>query len=78
MATEFDLKSYFEARRLAVEEALEAALPAEDGLDARVVEAMRYSLFASGKRLRPILCLAARRRWAASCRMSWRQPALSR
>ena len=59
MATEFDLKSYLEARRLAVEEALEAALPAEDGLDARVVEAMRYSLFAGGKRLRPILCLAA-------------------
>ena len=59
MATEFDLKSYLEARRLAVEEALEAALPTEDGLDARVVEAMRYSLFAGGKRLRPILCLAA-------------------
>jgi geranylgeranyl diphosphate synthase type II len=59
MATEFDLKSYLEARRLTVEEALEAALPAEDGLDARVVEAMRYSLFAGGKRLRPILCLAA-------------------
>ncbi|MGE5310168.1 MAG: polyprenyl synthetase family protein [Nitrospirota bacterium] len=59
MATEFDLRSYLEARRLAVEEALEAALPAEDGLGARVVEAMRYSLFAGGKRLRPILCLAA-------------------
>ena len=59
MATEFDLKSYLEARRVTVEEALEAALPAEDGLDARVVEAMRYSLFAGGKRLRPILCLAA-------------------
>lgn len=59
MATEFDLKSYLEARRLAVEEALEAALPAEDGMDSRVVEAMRYSLFAGGKRLRPILCLAA-------------------
>jgi geranylgeranyl diphosphate synthase, type II len=59
MATEFDLKSYLEARRLAVEEALEAALPPGDGLDARVVEAMRYSLFAGGKRLRPILCLAA-------------------
>jgi geranylgeranyl diphosphate synthase type II len=59
MTTEFDLKSYLEARRLAVEEALQAALPAEEGLDGRVVEAMRYSLFAGGKRLRPILCLAA-------------------
>jgi geranylgeranyl diphosphate synthase type II len=59
MAIDLDLKSYLESRRLMVEEALESALPAEGGLDARVVEAMRYSLFAGGKRLRPILCLAA-------------------
>ena len=29
------------------------------GFKRRVVEAARYSLFAGGKRLRPILCLAA-------------------
>ena len=59
MTPDLDLKQYLEARRLMVEEALEAALPQQDGPESRVVEAMRYSLFAGGKRLRPILCLAA-------------------
>lgn len=59
MTPDFDLKQYMEARRLMVEEALEVALPQQDGPETRVVEAMRYSLFAGGKRLRPILCLAA-------------------
>lgn len=46
--------------RAAVEEALEKLLPpAEEGSSAaRVVEAMRYSLLAGGKRIRPILTLA--------------------
>jgi geranylgeranyl diphosphate synthase type II len=59
MTPDFDLKQYLEDRRLMVEEALEVALPQQEGPEARVVEAMRYSLFAGGKRLRPILCLAA-------------------
>lgn len=59
MTPDFDLKQYLDARRLMVEEALEGALPQQDGPETRVVEAMRYSLFAGGKRLRPILCLAA-------------------
>jgi geranylgeranyl diphosphate synthase type II len=59
MTPDLNLKQYLEARRLMVEEALEVALPQEDGPASRVVEAMRYSLFAGGKRLRPILCLAA-------------------
>ena len=59
MSPDPNLKQYLEARRLMVEEALEVALPQEDGPASRVVEAMRYSLFAGGKRLRPILCLAA-------------------
>jgi len=59
MTPDFDLKQYLKARRLTVEEALEVALPQQDGPETRVVEAMRYSLFAGGKRLRPILCLAA-------------------
>jgi geranylgeranyl diphosphate synthase type II len=59
MIPDFDLKQYLEDRRLIVEEALELALPQQDGQENRVVEAMRYSLFAGGKRLRPILCLAA-------------------
>ena len=56
---EFDLKAYLSRRRQLVEEALEKIFPAASGLQKRVVEAARYSLFAGGKRLRPILCLAA-------------------
>ena len=59
MTPDVELKQYLEVRRLMVEEALEVALPQQDGPESRVVEAMRYSLFAGGKRLRPILCLAA-------------------
>ena len=53
-----DLASYLEKRGRLVEEALEEALPQTEDLSKNVVEAMRYSLFAGGKRLRPILCLA--------------------
>jgi geranylgeranyl diphosphate synthase type II len=56
---EFDLKTYLSRRKQLVEESLEKAFPATSGLQKSVVEAARYSLFAGGKRLRPILCLAA-------------------
>ncbi len=56
---EFDLKGYLSRRKQIVEEALEKVFPTASGLEKRVVEAARYSLFAGGKRLRPILCLAA-------------------
>ncbi len=51
------LKEYLSQRRAKVDAALEALLPADEAGGA-VLEAMRYSLFAGGKRLRPILCLA--------------------
>ncbi|MCX5890232.1 MAG: polyprenyl synthetase family protein [Deltaproteobacteria bacterium] len=54
-----DLKVYLEERRNLVNRALEAYLPAVRGPAFRVVQAMHYSLFVGGKRLRPILCLAA-------------------
>ena len=54
-----DLKAYLEERRGLVNRTLEAYLPAVRGPAFRVVQAMHYSLFAGGKRLRPILCLAA-------------------
>lgn len=41
----------------AVDAALEALLPASSGLHGRVHEAMRYAIFAGGKRLRPFLVL---------------------
>ena len=50
-----------DARRRSIEDALERALPAEDQWPASLHAAMRYSLFAGGKRLRPILALAATR-----------------
>ena len=42
----------------AVDAALEALVPAPNGADGRLSEAMRYSLFAGGKRLRPFLVLS--------------------
>ncbi len=54
-----DLKAYLAERRELVNQALAACLPAVRGPAFRVVRAMHYSLFAGGKRLRPILCLAA-------------------
>jgi len=54
-----DLKAYLEERRALINRSLQAYLPAVRGPAFRVVEAMHYSLFAGGKRLRPILCLAA-------------------
>jgi geranylgeranyl diphosphate synthase type II len=54
-----DLKAYLEERRGLVNRTLEAYLPGVRGPAFRVVQAMHYSLFAGGKRLRPILCLAA-------------------
>ena len=53
-----DLKAYLQERQGLVNRTLEGILPASRGPAHRVVEAMHYSLFAGGKRLRPILCLA--------------------
>ncbi|MEB3259055.1 MAG: farnesyl diphosphate synthase [Cyanobacteriota bacterium] len=55
--TSFDFGAYLRASRERIEAALEASLGPEQPETLR--EAMRYSLLAGGKRLRPILCLAA-------------------
>lgn len=52
-----EIKGYLQERRLRVEAALERLLPGEG--PPRLIEAMRYSLKAGGKRLRPILVLTA-------------------
>ena len=54
-----DLKAYLVARQKEVDRALHRFLPAETAKPATIHKAMRYSLFAGGKRLRPVLCLAA-------------------
>jgi geranylgeranyl diphosphate synthase, type II len=53
------MKEYLVARQKIVDEALEALLPKSTVKPKTIHKAMRYSIFAGGKRLRPILCLAA-------------------
>jgi geranylgeranyl diphosphate synthase, type II len=55
----FDLDGYLNERKKLVEAALAAHLDRCDGAPATLREAMSYSLMAGGKRLRPILALAA-------------------
>lgn len=54
--TNFDLPAYLRDRKQRVEAALDASLKVV--YPETIYEAMRYSLMAGGKRLRPILCLA--------------------
>jgi geranylgeranyl diphosphate synthase type II len=54
-----DIKSYLKERCRIVDEALDRYLPKEDELPFSLHKAMRYSVFAGGKRVRPILMLAA-------------------
>lgn len=55
------LESYLEAQRQRVERRLEQLVPPETERPAVLHRAMRYSLFAGGKRIRPIFCLEASR-----------------
>jgi geranylgeranyl diphosphate synthase type II len=54
-----DLKRYLVSRQKEIDRALDRFLPKATVAPATIHKAMRYSLFAGGKRLRPILCLAA-------------------
>src|SRR6266513_1704482 len=59
-----NLKKYLQTRQKEIDRALDRYLPKASTKPATLHKAMRYSLFAGGKRLRPILCLAA----AETCR----------
>ncbi len=54
-----DIREYLKQKRLQIDAALEKALPPETEYPASLYKAMRYSVFAGGKRLRPILATAA-------------------
>jgi geranylgeranyl diphosphate synthase, type II len=54
-----DLKSYLFDKRQQIDAALHRIIETAPQPKARIVEAMRYALMSGGKRLRPILCLAA-------------------
>ncbi len=56
---ERSLKAYLSERREAVDAALERFLPSASAPTPKLLEAMRYSVFSGGKRLRPILALTA-------------------
>ena len=56
-----DIKTYLIDQKKIIEEALTHYMLMASGNFAEHIETMRYSLFAGGKRIRPILCLAAAR-----------------
>jgi len=55
----FDIQGYLERASREVNSALDRSLPKASVKPRTIHSAMRYSLFAGGKRLRPALCLAA-------------------
>ena len=69
MSAADDLQQYLTARRTAIDAALLASLPSPPACPSSVADAMRYSVSAGGKRLRPILCLAS----AEAVGGDWRQ-----
>jgi geranylgeranyl diphosphate synthase, type II len=54
-----NLKSYLTSRQQEIDRALDRYLPKANVPPTTIHKAMRYSLFAGGKRLRPVLCFAA-------------------
>ncbi len=59
MSSDETLLSYLHERNQLTESALDRYLPAAETLPSSLHEAMRYSVFAGGKRIRPILMMAA-------------------
>ncbi|MBN9660621.1 MAG: polyprenyl synthetase family protein [Acidobacteria bacterium] len=58
---ELTLKDYLAEQTKLIDQELDRLVPAEDVPPSTIHKAMRYSLFAGGKRIRPILCLEAAR-----------------
>src|ERR1700751_5273953 len=61
-----DVKTLLQSGAQLTDAALERLLPAPDTLPHSIHRAMRHSVFAGGKRLRPILCMEAARMVAAN------------
>ena len=57
--TSFDLNAYLVSKKAVVETALEKSLTATTPRVDKIIESMKYSLMAGGKRIRPVICLAA-------------------
>ena len=56
MMNSFDLKSYLSSKRVQINEVLDSIFA---NTSSKIISAMKYSLMAGGKRIRPILCIAA-------------------
>ena len=54
-----NLKEYLDLRREIIDKALDKYLKPRKNVPEVLIKAMRYSIFAGGKRIRPILCLCA-------------------
>ncbi len=54
-----DIKAYLSKKKSIVDKTLEKLVPPAKAFPPTVHEAMRYSLFAGGKRIRPLLAIAA-------------------
>jgi geranylgeranyl diphosphate synthase type II len=62
---EMSLPAFFEEDRTAVDAALERLMPGENVQPPSIHRAMRYSVQAGGKRVRPILCIESARIFSA-------------
>lgn len=60
------LDTWLDQRRHDIDSALERVLPSAPACPSRVADALRYSVFAGGKRLRPVLALASAEAVAAA------------
>jgi geranylgeranyl diphosphate synthase type II len=61
LSTSTAVSEYLDEQRALVDRELERILPPDDAFPNSIHQAMRYSVFAGGKRLRPILCAEAGR-----------------
>jgi len=52
---------FFDENQQLIEAALDRLMPSADTMPSTIHQAMRYSVFAGGKRIRPMLCLEASR-----------------
>lgn len=57
--TSFDLDTYLKSKKAVVETALDKSLTVTTPRVDKIIESMKYSLMAGGKRIRPVICLAA-------------------
>src|ERR1700744_5903290 len=60
-AMQTDIRALLESGAARTDQALQRLLPSSDQIPVSIHRAMRHSVFAGGKRLRPILCMEAAR-----------------